>query len=52
MKEFQDRKPVLVIGGTAQDFFGEYMSSRIGSQCWSLEVQPKTSSANIWQAES
>jgi glutamate synthase domain-containing protein 3 len=29
MKEFQDRKPVLVIGGTAQDFFGEYMAGGI-----------------------
>jgi glutamate synthase domain-containing protein 3 len=26
MKEYQDKKPVLVIGGTAQDFFGEYMA--------------------------
>jgi glutamate synthase domain-containing protein 3 len=26
MKEFEDKKPVLVIGGTAQDFFGEYMA--------------------------
>lgn len=29
MKEFQDKKPVLVIGGTAQDFFGEYMAGGI-----------------------
>jgi len=26
MKEYQDKKPVLVIGGTAQDFLGEYMA--------------------------
>jgi len=29
MKEYQDRKPLLVIGGTAQDFFGEYMAGGI-----------------------
>jgi glutamate synthase domain-containing protein 3 len=29
MKEFQDKKPVLVIGGTAQDFFGEYMAGGV-----------------------
>ncbi len=29
MKEYQDQKPVLVIGGTAQDFLGEYMSGGI-----------------------
>ena len=26
MKEYGDKKPVLVIGGTAQDFLGEYMA--------------------------
>ncbi|MCF8012299.1 MAG: hypothetical protein K9L17_13510 [Clostridiales bacterium] len=26
MKEYKDKVPVLVIGGTAQDFFGEYMA--------------------------
>lgn len=26
MKEYGDRKPVIVIGGTAQDFLGEYMA--------------------------
>ncbi|MBI2860164.1 MAG: hypothetical protein HYX91_01500 [Chloroflexi bacterium] len=26
MKEYGEKKPVLVIGGTAQDFFGEYMA--------------------------
>ncbi len=26
MKEYGDKVPVLVIGGTAQDFFGEYMA--------------------------
>ncbi len=26
MKEYQDKKPVVVIGGTAQDFLGEYMA--------------------------
>ncbi|MEI6186540.1 MAG: hypothetical protein WCP43_04970, partial [Dehalococcoidia bacterium] len=26
MKEYGDKKPSIVIGGTAQDFFGEYMA--------------------------
>jgi glutamate synthase domain-containing protein 3 len=29
MKEYQGRRPVLVIGGTAQDFAGEYMAGGI-----------------------
>lgn len=29
MKEYHDRKPMLVVGGTAQDFFGEYMAGGI-----------------------
>ena len=29
MKEYQDKKPQLVIGGTAQDFLGEYMAGGI-----------------------
>jgi glutamate synthase domain-containing protein 3 len=29
MKEYSGKKPVLVIGGTAQDFFGEYMAGGI-----------------------
>ncbi|MFC1928606.1 hypothetical protein ACFLWC_02495 [Chloroflexota bacterium] len=29
MKEYQDKKPVLVIGGTAQDFLGEYMAGGV-----------------------
>ena len=29
MKEYQGRKPVLVIGGTAQDFVGEYMAGGV-----------------------
>ena len=29
MKEYQDKKPAVVIGGTAQDFFGEYMGGGI-----------------------
>lgn len=29
MKEYQDKKPVVIIGGTAQDFFGEYMAGGI-----------------------
>lgn len=29
MKEYQDKRPVLVIGGTAQDFLGEYMAGGI-----------------------
>lgn len=29
MKEYGDKKPAVVIGGTAQDFFGEYMAGGI-----------------------
>lgn len=29
MKEYEDKKPVLVIGGTAQDFVGEYMAGGV-----------------------
>ena len=29
MKEYHDKKPVLVIGGTAQDFLGEYVAGGI-----------------------
>jgi glutamate synthase domain-containing protein 3 len=29
MKEYQERKPVIVIGGTAQDFLGEYMAGGV-----------------------
>lgn len=29
MKEYLDKKPMIVIGGTAQDFFGEYMAGGI-----------------------
>lgn len=29
MKEYQDKKPMLVIGGTAQDFLGEYIAGGI-----------------------
>ena len=29
MKEYQNKKPVVVIGGTAQDFLGEYMAGGI-----------------------
>jgi len=29
MKEYREKKPVIVIGGTAQDFLGEYMSGGI-----------------------
>ncbi len=29
MKEYKEKKPVLVIGGTAQDFVGEYMAGGI-----------------------
>ncbi|MCL0091412.1 hypothetical protein M1N57_00875 [Dehalococcoidales bacterium] len=29
MKEYRDKKPVVVIGGTAQDFLGEYMAGGI-----------------------
>ena len=29
MKEYKDKKPVIVIGGTAQDFLGEYMAGGV-----------------------
>lgn len=29
MKEYGEKKPVVVIGGTAQDFFGEYMAGGV-----------------------
>jgi glutamate synthase domain-containing protein 3 len=29
MKEYGDKKPIVVIGGTAQDFFGEYMAGGV-----------------------
>jgi glutamate synthase domain-containing protein 3 len=29
MKEFQDKKPYLIVGGTAQDFLGEYMAGGV-----------------------
>lgn len=29
MKEYEEKEPVVVIGGTAQDFFGEYMAGGI-----------------------
>lgn len=29
MKEYKDKKPTLVIGGTAQDFLGEYMAGGV-----------------------
>ena len=29
MKEYKDKKPILVIGGTAQDFLGEYMAGGV-----------------------
>ena len=29
MKEYKGKKPVIVIGGTAQDFFGEYMAGGV-----------------------
>jgi glutamate synthase domain-containing protein 3 len=29
MKEYQDKRPVVVIGGTAQDFCGEYMAGGV-----------------------
>ena len=29
MKEYRDKKPLVVIGGTAQDFLGEYMAGGI-----------------------
>lgn len=29
MKEYQDKRPLLIIGGTAQDFLGEYMAGGI-----------------------
>ena len=29
MKEYKEKKPVIIIGGTAQDFLGEYMSGGV-----------------------
>ncbi|MFW6102641.1 MAG: hypothetical protein ACOC6O_03195 [Chloroflexota bacterium] len=29
MKEYQDKKPTVVVGGTAQDFLGEYMAGGV-----------------------
>ena len=29
MKEYQNKKPTLVVGGVAQDFFGEYMAGGV-----------------------
>lgn len=29
MKEYKEKKPMVVIGGTAQDFFGEYMAGGV-----------------------
>jgi len=29
MKEYEDKKPVIVVGGTAQDFLGEYMAGGV-----------------------
>jgi glutamate synthase domain-containing protein 3 len=29
MKEYQEKRPILVIGGTAQDFLGEYMAGGV-----------------------
>ena len=29
MKEYEEKKPVIVIGGTAQDFLGEYMAGGV-----------------------
>jgi glutamate synthase domain-containing protein 3 len=29
MKEYQDKRPMVVVGGTAQDFLGEYMAGGI-----------------------
>ncbi|MDO8717262.1 MAG: hypothetical protein Q7J73_10745 [Dehalococcoidales bacterium] len=29
MKEYQDKKPLIVVGGTAQDFLGEYMAGGV-----------------------
>ena len=29
MKEYRDKKPILIVGGTAQDFCGEYMAGGV-----------------------
>ncbi|MFQ5901330.1 MAG: hypothetical protein ACE5IH_07220, partial [Thermodesulfobacteriota bacterium] len=29
MKEYENKKPIIVIGGTAQDFLGEYMAGGV-----------------------
>ena len=31
MKEYLDQKPMIVVGGTAQDYLGEYMAGGTGS---------------------
>jgi glutamate synthase domain-containing protein 3 len=43
MKEYEDKKPAIVIGGSAQDFLGEYMAGGI------LVVLGLTSNNNLTQ---
>jgi len=44
MKEYEDKKPVLVIGGISQDFLGEYMA---GGIVIILDLECQTHKANF-----
>lgn len=44
MKEYEDKRPVLVVGGSAQDFLGEYMA---GGIVIILDLQGQTHKANF-----
>ncbi|MFZ2472001.1 MAG: hypothetical protein WAW52_08685 [Methanothrix sp.] len=44
MKEYEGRRPVLVVGGSAQDFLGEYMA---GGIVILLDLQSQTHKANF-----
>lgn len=42
MREYQDKRPVVIVGGTADDYFGEYMAGGIAVvlNLWSKEERP------------
>ena len=44
MKEYEDKRPVLVVGGSSQDFLGEYMA---GGIVILLDLQGQTYKANF-----
>jgi glutamate synthase domain-containing protein 3 len=44
MKEYEDKRPVLVVGGISQDFLGEYMA---GGIVIILDLQGQTHKANF-----